>query len=144
MSRPTYETRDTLAAEQEAAQRFADKYGLELHKLPRRYEIDYMVMRKGRLYGWLEVKCRPGVDRYSTYSVSVAKLERGLSLSTWFGGRFLLLVLRSSGLAVLDAGKERPIAVVMGGRSDRGDRDDVEPAGHFKWDQFKMLDAISE
>lgn len=137
--RPTHENAATLEAEAAAAALMCDPYKIELHKLPRRYELDYMMMHDHTLYGWLEVKCRPGVDRYATYSISLAKIDRGCSMAERFGGRFLVLVQRTSGLAVIDCLDQKPVAVAMGGRTDRGDPEDREPLCHYSWDQFTML-----
>lgn len=137
MARRTYETRDTLAAEEEAAKIYAEAIGADLQKLPRRYEIDYMLTRSGKMVGWLEVKCRPGCQRHQTYAVSAAKIDKGCRLAERFGGSFELLVVRTSDAMVLDALSERPVGVTIGGRTDRGDADDVEPMAHYAWASFR-------
>ena len=142
MTRPTYETDRDLAAEAEAARLLCTPYGLLHIKLPRRYEIDFMLRKGPALYGWLEVKVRPGVTKHRTYMLSLQKVMTGRNLAA-FGGRFLVLVRDGDRLLVLDAVLEQPVMIGMGGRDDRGDDQDIEPTAHFDWGQFTLLDNLS-
>jgi len=100
-----------------------------------RYEVDYMLQRNGALYGWLEVKVRPGVERYDTFMIGASKVDAGCRLAERFGGRFLILVRRTDDMMVLDARSESPAWVDVGGGKDRGDDQDVEPVCKYRWDQ---------
>lgn len=138
MARPVYESDSDLAAEAEAARLLCKPHGLLHIKLPMRYEIDFMLRRGPELYGWLEVKVRPGVTKHRTYMVSLHKVMAGRNLAS-FGGRFLVLVRDGDKLMVLDAVMEQPVMIGMGGRSDRGDDQDIEPTAHFAWKQFTEI-----
>lgn len=140
--RPIYENSATSRAEQEAIEIFCRRK-LRAFKLPRRYEIDYMLQRVGAMYGWAEVKVRPGVERHDTFMLSCAKVMSGRRLSEVFGGRFLVVVRRTDDLMVLDAVAERPIKIAMGGRTDRGDDQDIEPVAHYGWSQMTRVDISS-
>lgn len=139
MSRPIYETDRDLAEEGAAAKLLCQPHGLLHIKLPMRYEIDFMLRRGPALYGWLEVKVRPGVTKHRTYMVSAQKVLTGNLLANQFGGRFLVLVRDGDKLLVLDAVKQKPVLVGVGGRDDRGDDQDIEPVAHYDWSQFTAV-----
>ena len=58
MTRPIYESAASLEAEAAAAALMCEPYGIELHKLPRRYELDFLMMHSNSLYGWLASRTR--------------------------------------------------------------------------------------
>lgn len=135
MSRPMYESQADRQNEDRIASRLCAGVGIEFHKLPIRYEVDYMLRRRGTLYGWLEVKHRPGVERYQTIMLSAQKVLALLNLSRAFGGRALFAV--GAGDAVLIADLARVESDIRwGGRNDRGDDQDMEPVCHFPLASF--------
>lgn len=143
VSRPTYERASDLKGESKAIEILCRRGKLAAHKLPRRYEVDYLLLRRGSMYGWAEVKVRPGVENHDTFMLSCAKVMAGRRLSDVFGGRFIVVVRRSDDMMVLDALSHRPAYVAMGGRTDRGDDQDMEPVAHYRWDQMSRLDILS-
>lgn len=143
MSRPLYERDRDLMGEEKAIEILCRRGKLAAHKLPRRYEIDYLMLQRGGMYGWAEVKVRPGVERYESFMLSCAKVMAGRRLAEVFGGRFIVVVRRTDDLMVLDALSHRPAFVSMGGRTDRRDDQDIEPVAHYRWDQMSRLDIVS-
>lgn len=138
-----YESDRDLSEEAKAIEILCLRGKLAAHKLPRRYEIDYLMMQRGGLYGWAEVKVRPGVERYDTFMLSCAKVMAGRRLAEVFGGRFIVVVRRTDDMMVLDALSHRPNFVAMGGRADRGDDQDIEPVAHYRWGQMTRVDIPS-
>lgn len=143
VSRPLYERDRDLREEEKAIEILCRRGKLAAHKLPRRYEIDYLMMQRGGLYGWAEVKVRPGVERHDTFMLSCAKVMAGRRLAEVFGGRFIVVVRRTDDMMVLDALSHRPGFVAMGGRTDRGDDQDIEPVAHYWWGQMTRMDISS-
>lgn len=143
VSRPLYERGRDLREEEKAIEILCRRGKLAAHKLPRRYEIDYLLLQRGGMYGWAEVKVRPGVERYDSFMLSCAKVMAGRRLAEVFGGRFIVVVRRTDDLMVLDALSHRPDYVAMGGRTDRGDDQDMEPVAHYRWDQMSRIDNVS-
>lgn len=143
MSRPVYESDRDLSEEAKAIEILCRRGGLVASKLPMRYEVDYLILQRGGMYGWAEVKVRPGVERHHTFMLSCAKVMAGRRLAEVFGGRFIVAVRRTDDLMVLDALSHRPAFVAMGGRTDRGDDQDIEPVAHYRWDQMSRLDILS-
>lgn len=143
MARPIYENRETMEQEEEVIKVFSARGKIEHHKMPRRYEIDYMLSRAGHLYGWAEVKVRPGVEKYESFIIGASKVLSGRRLAEVFGGRFLIIVRRTNDIMVLDATAERPFHVGIGGRYDRNDDQDVEPVAHYRWGGMTRVDILS-
>ena len=126
--RPKYETKEDRNREEVVLSSACRSWGCAAHKLPDRYEFDYLLMRKKVGKAWLEIKVRTNErDDYPDYMVSFAKLMAARRLSGASGLPSFLLVqwVRSKGLIRLDTIKKFTLS--MGGRSDRGDAQDLEP-----------------
>lgn len=143
--RPLYESAVTRAAEEALARAVADAWRAQAVKIGATvYPVDYALVRDGRVAALAEFKCR----RYP-----LAKLDRMggfmLSLHKWIaivqhaeaGGVPVFLVIEDGDGAVWwhrPRGAEHD-GVVMGGRKDRGDAQDIEPVILLRASRFTSL-----
>jgi len=67
-----YENEKTLANERAVITVLADKWGVEVVKLPRRYSADFALLRGKEIMSWAELKSRGNpIHTYPTYQVSL-------------------------------------------------------------------------
>jgi hypothetical protein len=127
--RPTYQTIADIAAQENALDQVAKAWRCEWVSLPEFYQCDAALMRGRVILGMAEVKCR-NVRRaeYPTLILSVHKWMYLISLHERLGVRGLLVVKYVDGVYWIDVGETptRP-AIVLGGRADRSDSQDIEP-----------------
>jgi len=137
MSRPIYETPADLVNERRVADALLERWRCNAVKLPRRYEIDYALSRGNRVMAWAEVKCRTNPrEQYPTYMVALGKVLTGLNLSQRTNLPFMLVVQWTDSLGWVTPTFD---AIHIGGRHDRGDREDEEPMVHIPIADFKLL-----
>src|SRR5690625_7495212 len=105
-----------------------------------RYEVDYLILQRGGMYGWAEVKVRPGVERYETFILSCAKVLAGRRLAEVFGGRFMVVVRRTDDMMLIDALTNRHGFVAMGVLTDGGGDQHSEPGGRYRHGQETAVD----
>ena len=135
--RPRYERPADLTVERKVAAQMERK-GIQLHKLPISYRLDFAMFKNGKLKGWAEIKARRNNhDRYPTLMISLGKVLAARQLADVSGTRSILLVQYLDGLYWCDFASAFEIR--MGGRYDRGDADDVEPVAHFPIEAFTMV-----
>jgi len=139
--RPKYETEEDRNREAVVLSSVCRSWECAAYKLPDRYEFDYLLMRKKEGKAWLEIKVRTNErDDYPDYMISFAKLLAARRLSEASGLPSFLLVqwLRRKGLIRLDNIKNFRLS--MGGRSDRGDVQDLEPVIFIPMPDFAQLE----
>lgn len=105
-----------------------EPYGLKAMKLPRTYEVDYGVTRGDELVGVAEVKVRGRA--YDTLMLSLHKAQ-ALRRFAHEGLRAWLVACVPSGVYVRRISARERFDIRLGGRTDRGDWQDVEPVAHF-------------
>lgn len=140
MKRPQYESQQDRENEAEAIRLTLAPYGVAATKLPKKYEVDYLLRRGEALYGWAEVKCRPNIESYPTVMISLRKVMSGQALARAAGGRFLLIVWGRK-LRVQDIASVQPANVTFGGRADRGDPEDIELVAHYPLEAFHVIES---
>jgi hypothetical protein len=133
------ETPADLANEERAIKRAAGVLHCDgFRKLAPLYPIDFALERKGRLAFWAEVKSRTKARRaFPDYILSVAKLGALLDLQRTTGIPAVLVVGWTDCLGILHF----PCAeqfVAVGGRTDRGGANDIEPLAHFPIEAFRL------
>ena len=132
------ENAESKAAEERLIAILCEATGAKAHKLPRRYSIDYIMMRGANTAGWVEVKERKNRrDQYPTYNVSLYKYLNLLDLAAKTGVPGLLLVGWSDGVGWVRVPCDHE--VVWSGRTDRGDAGDIEPMVSIPISAFRML-----
>jgi len=125
--RPIYESENDLRNERQIIGGLNRLWHTQATKLPRTYGLDYTLTRGGRVTAFVEIKCRTIPSwTYETYMISLAKVLRAKGLGNSVGVPALLVVRWNDVVGYIDL---RPIAldVQVGGRTDRGDAQDIEP-----------------
>lgn len=137
--RPMYETQDDLANENYIKDLLAIAWDAKLHKLPRSYYVDWMITKKGEAKGFAELKCRNN-DRckYPTLMLSMHKWMHGKELASEIGGSFIIIVRWNDGTFYHKQGS-CDVTYGIGGRTDRGDNQDIEPVVYIPTDYFKRI-----
>lgn len=139
-ARPRYESEADRARELAVARAVFQPYGLTVLKLPIAYEVDFAVLRGERVVGFAEVKVRKRA--YDTLMLSLHKAEALRRLATGF--RSWLLVAVPAGVYARRFVIAERFDVRVGGRSDRGDWQDVEPVAHFPMLGLKRVCDLPE
>lgn len=132
MTRPLYETSADLSNEAAVLDIISKRWGAVYHKLPIRYHLDYVATNaSGRVVAYLEVKVRKypmqQIDKWGGYMLSLAKLQAAESLCRISKAVFVLVVQCPEGLYWAKIADFTQFPVVVAGRTDRGDSQDVEP-----------------
>lgn len=137
--RPIYETGSDVAREAAIAALVAERYGATAKKLPARYCLDHAFMRGDKLVGLAEIKCRKNPStRYPTLMVSLLKwmTARDVAKAARVPGFLVVSWTDRVGMISVDADD---IVPGVGGRTDRGDADDVELVVHIPVSKFRIV-----
>jgi hypothetical protein len=133
--RPLYETPESLENEQRVADLLEMYWTRKLVKLPIAYQVDFAVVKED-ITAWAEIKCR--TTEYPEMYLSLHKWMAGKELSRQTGLPFILVYGFKDKVCWKTVEKDNP-KIVIGGRQDRQDWQDMEPMAVFKLDQFKTL-----
>ena len=133
--RPLYETPESLEDEQKVADLLEMYWTRKLVKLPIAYRVDYAVV-KDDITAWAEIKCR--TTEYPEMYLSLHKWMAGKELSRQTGLPFILVYAFKGKVHWKTVENDTP-RIVIGGRKDRKDWQDMEPMAVFRLDQFKTL-----
>jgi hypothetical protein len=133
MSRPTYETPETLANEKRIIGEFCEKMWETTGKHPIPFKlskndrIDYALSVNGRVTSWAEVKKRSvTVDEYKELIMSFSKYN-ALHRMMDHGFKSLLVFEFNDGIHWLNVKELDKPKVSIHGRTDRDDPADQEP-----------------
>jgi hypothetical protein len=142
--RPIYETESDLEKEREIGKSLSRAWKASLHKLPRAYNVDWMLVNEdGQAKAFVELKSRSNRStQYPTLMLSLHKWMHGKAMAKEIGGVFLIVVKWTDGLYYHRQG-DCEVTYGVGGRTDRGDAQDVEPVVHIPVDAFKMVVDVS-
>lgn len=139
MSRPIYETTQTLETEERLIKLIAEASKSKPIKLGMKYKVDYAMTRNGVIEGWVELKKRSfNSDKYDEYMVSLDKYMTAKRLSEDTGKPCTLVVEFNDKIFIADLSKVQ-FRLGMGGRKDRGDSEDYEPCCWIPISEFKCL-----
>jgi len=129
--RPTYETRENRIAEREIAKKIASAHDVYMIKTPHYYCVDFSGVKKGKVVAFYEMKTR----NYDTHQidpirVGVGKLAAMINLSDVTGLPAYLVYAMNDGTMTFKTTREsvRLLGIVVWGRKDRGDSNDIEPS----------------
>lgn len=154
LARPTYETSNDKRLEAAVAEEFAAHHGMTVTKLGDKYAADFGIMRDKVLMGAVEIKVR---DRdYPEFMLSLAKCQNLRALAAW-GLLVRVLFATPTGIyaqpitcnvAWSPRGTFEMVGdgygggwIGLGGRTDRGDPDDVEPVVYWRQATMKRVCA---
>lgn len=144
--RPLYESEDDRANERRLAAAVSVAWKVEPVKLKMAYNIDYALLRDGRTVAVSEFKCRKysmeQLDSMGGFMLSLHKWMSAKHLSEAAGVPFVVVVADKDGVIW----HHRPTEFVhdgigYGGRTDRGDGQDVEPVVLLRKQRFAAMEA---
>lgn len=121
-----YENEHSLNTERAAITKAAEIWNTSVVKLPRKYSIDFALLRDGEVKAWVEFKSRTNpIGKYPTYTVSLYKYTNLLAISRDTGIPAFFIVEWTDTTRYLKVPCEH--GITFSGRKDRGDWEDMEP-----------------
>ena len=114
-----------------------------MSKLPIRYHLDFVAQRGKNAVAFCEVKVRTysmeQIGKMGGYMLSLGKWSSAKQMCEASGLPFILVVKAADGIwyAIIDSFK--PDSVIVNGRQDRGDWQDIEPCVLINQSRFKKL-----
>lgn len=136
--RPIYENAQTLANEKQTADLLCKVWDCEAFKLPIAYRVDYAFGRESEIKAWVEIKCRNA--KYEEMFLSLHKWISGKELSSMTGLPFVLVYNIKGELYWKRVENDKP-KIVIGGRKDRNDWQDIETMAVFNIQDFEKISA---
>lgn len=137
-SRPLYESERDRERELSVMQAALAGRDVSAVKLPAAYEVDFGLMREGKLIGVAEVKVRS--KAFDTLMLSLHK-ARALRAFAEDGLEAWVVACVPEGIYALAVKADELFDLRLGGRSDRGDWQDIEPVVHFPMPPLRVADA---
>jgi|TARA_R110000822_G_scaffold253319_1_gene379825 hypothetical protein len=129
--RPLYETSADLAREKEIASDLERKWGCKFIKMPIRYHLDFVLVKNDVVVAYAELKTRnysmEAIGKMGGYLMSIGKWQSAKSLSESSKVPFILIVKTLDGLYRARFDTFVPDSVLVRGRTDRDDWQDIEP-----------------
>ena len=143
MNRPLYESNTDLNNEQYVAQKIGTAWGCEFKKMPIRYHLDFVLTKGDKAVAFCEVKSRnytmQRIDEMGGYLMSIGKWSAAKNLSEASGLPFILVARTLDGIWYTVVKDFKPDDVLVRGRTDRNDWQDIEPCVLLKCERFKKL-----
>jgi hypothetical protein len=139
--RPRYENEFDLERESLIAYKLGEAWGRKLFKLPSYYPCDMAVTGgDNKIEGFVEIKCRAqSADRFDTLWLSLHKVIEIKRLAKEAGVPPYLAVGFEFTKDVRWILLSGTYPVILGGRTDRGDTQDMEPVVEFPVAKFNRL-----
>jgi hypothetical protein len=141
--RPIYETQADLRNEAAVVEILSQKWRVNFLKLPIKYHLDYAATRNGKVTAYVEVKVRKytmaQIGKWGGYMLSIGKLQTAKLLFEISSATFCLAVQCADGLYWIAIKDFSEFPVVITGRTDRGDAQDVEPCVLIPAERFTSL-----
>lgn len=141
--RPLYETQDNLASEQDVATHLAKVWRCEMSKLPIRYHLDFVAQRGKNAVAFCEIKVRnysmEQIGKMGGYMLSLGKWSAAKQMCEASGLPFILVVKTTDGIWYASIQSFKPDNVIVNGRQDRGDWQDIEPCVLINQSRFKQI-----
>jgi len=138
-----YETPADLAHEQKLAAYLEGHWRADLHKLPIRYNIDFIVTRGDKPIAVVEFKRRAlsmSPPTYPTIFLSTHKLNAGISwLTNWRVPFFFIVQDNTDSYFQYRYDPTHDLDIVISGRTDRNDSQDIEPTVHIPTTRFRRI-----
>jgi hypothetical protein len=148
MSRPTYETKDHLAAEQRAIEQVEYVWGVRCLKTPKYYKIDYTVAAPdNKVVGWAEVRGKNFERfRFNTFFTSLEKAMTLVRFEALTSKPAVVIVAWKDGVYCyrFTVNDTRTRDITWDGRTtnSRGDDQDIEPVIHIPVRCFVKLEDM--
>lgn len=144
--RPMYETHEHLEAEGRTANILGNAWGCEFHKMPIRYNLDFVAKRKEVVLSFCEFKNRnytmKKIGEMGGYMISLAKWAAAKTFCEASGVPFTLIVTATDGIWYCVIKDFKPDGVIVSGRQDRRDWQDIEPCVLINVDRFTQFNDV--
>jgi hypothetical protein len=142
--RPLYETSADLDNEDGIAKMLSHHWNCEFIKLPLRYHLDFVVTRNSKAVAFAEFKTRnysmADINKMGGYLLSIGKWLAAKQLCEASQLPFALVVKTLDGLYCSTFTEFKPDDVLVRGRTDRSDWQDIEPCVLLNTKRFKRID----
>lgn len=143
--RPMYETKVDLQNELDAVAVAERKWNCKMAKLPIRYHLDFVAQRGDVAVAFCEVKTRnytmEKIGKMGGYLMSIGKWSAAKNLHDATGLPFILVVRTMDGVWYSAFKDFTPDNVLVRGRTDRDDWQDIEPCVLIDVAKFSKLEA---
>lgn len=142
MTRPIYESDEDREAQQRTVEVVQICWRCTIERMPPLSVVDYRAERPNGV-AFIEIKVRTNpMRKYDEYMISLAKIEAGIALAAQRPRQTFILVVNwrddAIGWVIPRRGEFK---VGVGGRTDRGDVQDIENMAFIPVSQFKLFDA---
>jgi len=135
---PIYSRIESDANERRVMDSVTRRFGIEGQKIGDFSEIDFVLTRKGKGWGWAEVKCRWNPSTaYPTYMIDLAKVEALRKAAFGTDSHARIIVRWDDYLGVVDAAT-CTYTTGWGGRTDRNDPLDRDMMAYIPVSCFTM------
>ena len=142
--RQLYESPKDLNNESHIASLLEQKWGCEFAKLPISYRLDFVVTRDGKAVAFAEFKTRnysmEDINKMGGYLLSIGKWSAAIQLCEASQLPFVLVVKTLDGLYCSTFTEFKPDDVLVRGRTDRSDWQDIEPCVLLNTQRFKRIE----
>lgn len=141
--RPMYESSQDKAHEAQVIARLCSAWKCDAQKMPVAYPVDWSLKQGKEVKALAEIKFRNA--SYDTYIVGLRKYSDMLNLHQASGLPCLLVVCWPEGgkrVIKYTTITSKPTKVIHGGRTDRGDSQDVEPMAEIAMSEFKTVGEL--
>lgn len=138
MNRPIYETKADVANEEAVARKIGEARGYMMVKLPPRNQMDYAAFSTEGLKALIEIKTRNVLkNKYDSMMIGMEKVLFARQVHQHFGVKSFFFVQWNDELGYVSLNEE--CTLDMGGRTDRGDPQDMGLHAYFETSKFKGL-----
>lgn len=140
MVRPIYESSKNIDNEKIAAKEIARVIGCNVMRNKKLCAFDYSFIKDNNIKAIGEIKVRSCFrNQYKTFFISADKVLKCKEFASTFDIKFLLFVWWGDGIYMLDVMETSHDYLDIGGRTDRGDAQDIEPMVHYSVEKFKLV-----
>ena len=139
--RQVYETEGDRQRQRTVEKAIETMWNVKAVQLPRSYRLDNAFLRNKRIVFWGEIKVRSNEAKaYAHYMISAAKLMAMVEFERSTQLPVALFVQFTDKLLYVRTGLSCAEWYEMGGRTDRGDKEDIEPVAEIPIGFFKEVD----
>lgn len=147
MKRPMYESQVDLTHENKMKTLLEAKWNCTLHKVPLKYQVDWLAMRGKDPMAFVEFKHREklSIDAYPRYMISLDKWMKAKQLCKEVEIPFIMVITFTEGTyyGVFSHNGLHDVTYGIGGRYDRGDAQDVEPMIYLPLKKFMKIEGAT-
>lgn len=147
MKRPIYESQVDLTHENKMKTFLEAKWNCTLHKVPLKYQVDWLAMRGKDPMAFVEFKHRDklSINAYPRYMISLDKWMKAKQLCKEVEIPFIMVITFTEGTyyGVFAHNGLHDVTYGFGGRYDRGDAQDVEPMIYLPLKKFMKIEGAT-